>query len=56
MPFIHIPVFVELFGTKNKDGFSVVKIIFDDRKGGESFAQTYGIGENGAVEGVKKSV
>ena len=43
------PVVVEFLGTKHKYRLIAVLVILDDRKSGEGFTETYGVGKDAAV-------
>ena len=44
-----VPVVIELLWTKHKHGFVAVLVILDDRKCGEGFAETNGVGKDAAI-------
>ena len=44
-----VPVVIELLWTKHKHGFVAVLVILDDRKSGEGFAETNGVGKDAAI-------
>ena len=44
-----VPVVIELLWTKHKHGFVAVLVILDDRKCGEGFAETNGVGKYAAI-------
>ena len=47
--FVGIPVFCQFFGAEDKYGFVPVFIIFNNGKGGKSFAQTNAVSQDTAV-------